>query len=135
MDESSFNRHEWSQYAYELYKHATEGSTKRRKNKSARAVISSTLLEQAPTIHLEHEIAQHLKAADALRTCGRWDDASICLSRAACVYRYEMKDCGEQAAILLCEAASVAEMIEAGAGEDYFSESICIRSPIDYKFK
>lgn len=77
------------------------------KFKSTRAVARSTnFLRQAPTLFLEHEIAQSINFADEHRLNSDWYEAALLKSQSAESYhRGELKSGNEEAAALLCEAA------------------------------
>ena len=94
-----------------------------RKVKSARAVARSThFLQQAPTLFVEHEIAQSIKSADEHRLSSEWYEAALLKSQAAESYHRELKSGDEEAAALLCEAGDHAGKISFDAGQEYLSK-------------
>jgi hypothetical protein len=117
----TIDRKEWLKKSSSLWKGANEGIQKRKKGKNKRFL--SSLLVNAPTIHIEEDISLYLKAGEAFRICEKWIDAGKAYGQAAAMKAYELQAIDE-AAILYTVAGFCTERLGIGEGEFYFSKFV-----------
>ena len=113
------DRQEWLKKSSHLWEGANAGIQKRKKGKNKRFL--SSLLVNAPTIHIEEDISLYLKAGEAFRICEKWLDAGKAYGQAAAMKAHELHNIDE-AAILYTVAAFCTERMAMGEGEHYFSK-------------
>ena len=102
-----------------MWKRANEGIQKRKKGKNKRFL--SSLLVNAPTIHIEEDISLYLKAGESFRICEKWIDAGKAYGVAAAMTANELHAIDE-AAILYTVAGFCTERMGTGEGESFFSK-------------
>ena len=123
------DRKEWLQKSSRLWKAAQEGIKKRKKEKNRR-FLSSSLLVNAPSLHIEEDISLYLKAAEAFHICEKWTDAGIAYGHAAAMMGDELHNV-EEAGVMYTKAGFCVERASIGEGEKYFSKRY---NNIDWKF-
>ncbi len=122
------DRKEWLRIARERLKSANDGTSKMRKQKIKRSSITSNFVDKAPTIHIEQDIQQFIKAAEAFEIAGRWKEAAEAYAKTGSMYLFELK-AFNNAALLYTEAGLVAERFDGNkinGAKEYFQKAISI---------
>jgi tetratricopeptide (TPR) repeat protein len=116
------NRQYWIETAQKHYELAQEGSINRKKKKSKRSILRTSVVEKMPNLHRESDISFYISSAQAFRIASRWVDAANSYESAACIFLNELKS-PSKAASLFFEAGICKRMIEKTRGFEYFRKA------------
>lgn len=111
----------WLRRAEQLLDLSKNGTVQRQARKNHRSVGFSNFLVNAPTLHIENELGDLLKIAEAYRNCGKWIDASETLAKAAWIQGNKL-GFTDESALLYTEAAACSEKVDGDNCEKYLSE-------------
>lgn len=118
----SVNRQYWIETAQKHYELAQEGSINRKKKKSKRWILRTSVVEKMPNLHRESDLSFYITSAQAFRIASRWVDAAKSYESAAYIFLNELKS-PSKAASLFFEAGICKRMIDKTRGFDYFRKA------------